>query len=266
MKRQIFSYLAVAVIALLTALTSCDKNDDPVYTGVKLLDTETSGLFHSRKYMYDNKNRMKEIWTYSGGILFEKGVITYTGEDLTKLEYVYIDEEGEFVGVDTRNYVKNGNTISYSIGVEIIEGEGEGSQSLNHTITLNNDGFPEKLESILIGYTTIINFTYHNGNQTKMSSVSDFDGTREVSYTYGAYRSPFSDCNTPKWFMFLFYGDGNHNIVTKSEGKYVDAMGFGGEWPETYEYEFGRDGFPIKIFHGTGDITEYKYKNEVACE
>ena len=30
---------------------------------------------------------MKEIWTYSGGKLYEKAIITYTGEDLTKLKY-----------------------------------------------------------------------------------------------------------------------------------------------------------------------------------
>jgi len=47
--------------------------------------------------------------------------------------------------------------------------------------------------------------------------------------------------------MFLFYGDGNHNIVTKSEGKYVDTMGFEREWLETYKYEFDCDRFPIKI-------------------
>ena len=68
------------------------------------------------------------------------------GEDLTKLEYAYLDEKGKFVVVDTRNYVKKGNTISYSMGVEIIEGEGAGNQNFNITITLNKDGFPEKIE------------------------------------------------------------------------------------------------------------------------
>ena len=118
MKRQTFNYLAVAIVTLITALTSCDKNDPPTLD-VKLLDTETSGLFHSRKFMYDDQNRMKEIWTFSGGELYEKAIITYTGEDLTKLEYAYL-VASEFVVMDTRNYVKNGNKISWSFGVEII--------------------------------------------------------------------------------------------------------------------------------------------------
>jgi len=258
MKRHVFSYLAVAVIALLTALTSCDENNDPVDFGVKLLDTETCGLYHSRKFMYDNQNRMKEIWTYSGGKLYEKAIITYTGEDLTKLEYAYLDEKGEFVVVDTRNYVKKGNTISYSMGVEIIEGEGKGNQDFNITITLNHDGFPEKLEEGLFNISSVSTFTYVNGNRTKytydtfFSSNSNDPGKR--NYTYGTKRSAYSGCKTPKWFMFLhFYEMASHNAVTKSS------------YPATtYSYEFDSDGFPTKCtekHYNTEYITEFKYKN-----
>ena len=262
MKRQVFSYLAVAVIALLTALTSCDKNDDldkndyPVYVGVKLLDTETSGLYHSRKFIYDNHNRMKEIQTFSGGILHYKTILTYTGEDLTKCEYVYFDGGVELPDRSIRNYVKKGNTISYSMGVEILEGEGAGNQDFNITITLNNDGFPEKLEEVLFNTTSVSTFTYVNGNLTKhlydtvFSSLLNDPG--EKNYTYGVERSVFSGCNTPKWFLFLNYFEmASHNVVTSSS------------FPNStsYSYEFDSDGFPTKIFQGAGDITEYKYKN-----
>jgi len=254
MKRHVFSYITVIVIVL----TSCNKNDNPDNAGVKLLDTETSGLYHSRKFMYDNQNRLKEIWTYSGGKLYEKAIITYTGEDLTKLEYAYLDEGGEFVVVDTRNYVKKGNTISYSMGVEIIEGEGVGSQNFNTTIILNNDGYPEKLEERLFNISSVSTYTYVDGNLTKylydtvFSSFANDPG--EKNYTYRAERSAFSGCNTPKWFMFHYYHDrASHNAVTSSS--LPDGT------PYSYEYEFDSDGFPTKIFHGTEDVTEYKYKN-----
>ena len=53
---------AIAVCLAVTMFASCKKDDPNVeYVGVKLLDTETSGQFHSRKYMYDNKNRIKEL-------------------------------------------------------------------------------------------------------------------------------------------------------------------------------------------------------------
>jgi hypothetical protein len=259
MKKHIFSYLVVTVIVLLTVLMSCDKKEAPVDVGVKLLDTETSGLYHSRKFIYDSQNRMKEIWTYSGGKLYEKAIITYAGKDLTKLEYAYLDEDGEFVVVDTRNYIKKGNTISYSMGVEIIEGEGEGNQNFNITITLNNDGFPVKLEEVLFNITSVSTFVYVDGNLTKhlydtgFSSLLNDPG--EKNYTYGVERSVFSGCNTPKWFMFLNYFEmASHNAVTSSS--FPNGTPY-----SSYSYEFDHDGFPAKIFYGTGDVTEYKYKN-----
>ena len=150
-----------------------------------------------RKFMYDNQNRMKEIWTFSGGELFEKTILTYTGRDLTKLEYAYLDE-GEFVAKDTRNYVKNGNTISFSFGVEIIEGEQEGSQNVNNIVTLNNDDFIVKHEGVLLGMSWVINYTYVHGNCTKFMSVLKGYGsveTREINNTYDTYRSAYSGCN-----------------------------------------------------------------------
>ena len=243
-----------ACLAVTIGFASCEKDNlNTDIVDVKLLDTEKSGLFHSRKFVYDEQNRMKEIWTYSGGELYEKAFITYTGEDLTKLEYAYLDD-GEFVVVDTRNYVKNGNTISWSVGVVIIEGEGEGNQNFKSTITLTNDGFPEKLEEVLFNTTSVSVLTYVNGNLTKWtydtvfsSSLND-PGVR--NYTYGANRSAFSGCKTPKWFMFLlFYEMASYNAVTAS----------------FYSYEFDSDGFPTKRItkydDGSQEITEYKYQN-----
>ena len=258
-----FDLRKVAAIAACLAVTigfaSCEKDDLNTDTvDVKLLDTETSGLFHSRKFVYDEQNRMKEIGRYwVGGILGSKVSITYAGEDLTKFEYTYFDGDGEVRDVYIRNFIKNGNTISWSEGVFIVEVEGEGPIS---TITLNNDGFPEKLEEELYNYTWVSTFTFLNGNLTNYvydySSVINDPGER--NYTYNAKRSAFSGCNTPKWFLFLQFREmASHNAVTSSS--FSTGMPF-----YSCSYEFDRDGFPKKIFFGSKaeDITEYTYKNQ----
>jgi hypothetical protein len=225
---------------------------------VKLLDTETSGLYHSRKFIYDNQNRIKEIWTFSGEELHEKAILTYTGEDLTKLEHAYL-HEGEFVVMETRNYVKNGNTISWSAVVEIIEGEGKGTQNYKSTITLNDNGFPEKIEEVFFNITAVSTFTYASGNLTKYSYdtvfSSDSNDPGERNYTYGTNRSAYSSCKTPKWFMFLYFREmASHNVIMTSS------------YPSntTYSYEFDSDGFATKCtqkHYGIESVIEFEYKN-----
>ena len=256
-----------ACLAVITMFGSCEKEDLTV-TG-KLLDTTTRGLFESRKFVYDKQNRIKEIGLYSGGKLKEKHLITYSGNDLTKLEFTYLDN-GKIVFIDTRNFVKNGNTISYSMGVEVIEGEEEGNQNINCTITLNNDGSIEKTEQALFGMTWVGYYTYTNDNLTKKQYITTGYGsveTNEKNYTYSQYRSAYSGDNTPKWFM-IFYFDQNasHNAIIKSEYFSIDAMGFRMTGLTTYEYVYDRDGFPTKCTErddGSDEqvVIEYKYKH-----
>lgn len=251
MNKQFFSYLAVVIIGLSTTLMSCDDkgNDIPAPVIMKLLDTETIiNGFHSSKFIYDEQSRIKEIWTFSAEKLHEKIILTYTGKDLDKLEYIYL-KDGEIVGVNTRNYIKNGNTISWSAGVTILEGEDEGNQTYKTTITLNNDGFVEKMEEQLLGISAISTFTYSNGNLTRWVYDPIFSSTPndpgERNYTYGDKRSAYSGCNTPKWFMFLhFYEHASYNNVTGA----------------AYSYEFDSDGFPTKWTWGC-DMYEFKYQN-----
>ena len=123
---------------------------------------------------------------------------------------------------------------------------------------MNNDGFPIKLEEGLLNITSGSTFKYVNGNLTKYSYdtvfSSDSNDPGERNYTYGANRSAYSGCKTPKWFMFLhFFEMASHNAVTTSS--YPAAP---------YSYEFDKDGFPTKCTHkywGTEIITEFKYKN-----
>ena len=257
-------FMNVAAIAacftLVTMIASCEKENE---LNLKLLDTETSGEFHMRKFFYDEQNRIKEMWTYSGKEISYKTILTYIGEDLTKHEDVYAD------AVYTSYYVKNGNTISLSTGFILFDEEGEKSEngSFYSTITLNNAGFPDKLEQKIwdTTYSTIY-FTIVNGNLTKSSSVnSDHLATSEGNCTYGTYRSAFSGCNTPKWFMFLYFSaNASHNAMTKSDVEIINTTEFEFKLSSTYEYVYDSDRFPTKCTQYTGDVqstTEFKYKN-----
>ena len=243
------------------------------YDGVKLLDTETRG-FHMRKFFYDEQNRIKETWRYSGRLM-EKNILTYVGEDLTKIEYVYFDEKGEIAGVSTRNFVKDGNTICYSSELGFIdeEEEKEESTSMITTLTLNDDGFPEKVVDSLLGMDWVLYYTYVNGNLTNLLSVG-FDGeTMEFNFTYGDYRSAYSGCNTPKWVRMFLHGFSNisHNAASKYENESIDYSGFKSVELVTYEYEYSYDRFPtICILKSREEnhsyvnqiiITEFKYKD-----
>ena len=201
---------------------------------------------------------MKEIWTFSGGTLSEKVFLTYTGEDLTKFEAACLID-GDLEVIETRNYVKVGNKISWSVGVEITEGEGQEPQDFISTITLNNDGFPEILEEKFYNITLVSTFRYVNGNLTKYSydtkASSDSNDPGERNYTYGTNRSAYSGCKTPKWFMFLNYHEmASHNDVTKTS--YPPTA--------TYSYVFDSDRFPLRCtrnFYGYGYTTEFEYMN-----
>jgi len=248
-----------ACLAVITMIVSCEKEKETEKEfKLKLLDTETFDQYQMRKFIYDDHNRIKEIWAFFEEILYEKCILTYIGGDLTKLEHEYLVED-KLVVVGTRHYIKNGNTISWSDDVEIIEGEGEGIQNFKSTITLNNNGFPEKIEEVLFNITSVSYFIYINGNLTKYSYDTVFSSNNndpgERNYTYSTNKSALSGCKTPKWFMFLYYKEmASHNAVTTSS--YPAAS--------TYSYEFDSDGFPTKCkqtYYGIEYITEFKYKN-----
>jgi len=263
-----------ACLAVITMISSCNKEEEKV-VDIKLLDTETSGPFSMRKFIYDDRNRMKEIQTFSGKQLLYKTILTYTGEELTKYEDIYCDEDGkELEGVDIRYFIKKGNTITWSTGVVLVDEEEEKIEqktSFQSTFTLKNDGFPEKLEQEIFGCYSNVYFTFVNGNLTRTSYVNNLSGddhlaTGEGYCTYGAQRSALSGCNTPKWFLFFyFYENASHNVLIKAESKSIDAKGIKMEGSATFEYVFDHDGFPTKCTETLNNeyesITEYTYKN-----
>ena len=234
-------FFAVAVF------TGCnnEKSENDAKSDAKLLVTETSG-YHLREFMYDDQNRIKEMWTYSGGILSYKTILTYDGEELTKSEDVYFENGKIELSTAPTYYLKKGNTIRLR-AVMISEEEEQGS-SMKRDMTLNKDGLPEILDETPFG---VIDYTYLNGNLTKFSVREKHDR----NFTYGTFSSPYSSSNTPKWFMFLyFYEGGSHNALTK-EGVENNSI--------TYEYVCDSDGFPTKRTEkrndGTETITEYEY-------
>ena len=223
------------------------KNFTSSKTEAKLLVTETKGG-HIRKFMYDDQNRIKEIWDYSGGTLLNKTVLTYEGEELTKLEDTYFENGIIELYTAPTYFLKKGNTIRVR-AVMISEEEEQGS-SMKREMILNKDGLPEIVDE---SPHSVVDLTYLNGNLTKYSVREKYD----INYTYSALRSPYSSSNTPKWFLiWRFYEGGSHNALIKSEGNNST----------TYEYVFDSDGFPTKRTAKSSDsivgavtITEYEY-------
>ena len=85
MNRQIFINLIIAVIAIMVAFTSCQKDDNDK---VKLLEsvTEPYGQYH--KFEYDSQNRLTKYLRYnSSSELLETRTLTYSGNDLVKAEF-----------------------------------------------------------------------------------------------------------------------------------------------------------------------------------
>ena len=194
---------------------------------VKLLDTRTWEQYGDYyKYEYDAQNRFTKISYYYEGKLANTETFFYEGNELVKTEIKSEYEER------TIEYLKNGNKIT-------INDIGE-SMTFTSTIDLNNDGYPVKYEGISyssLSYQTIT-YQYKDGNMIKEIREYHF-----YDYIYDDKKSPFFNCATPKWYMFLnfseYNGFGNKNNVTEIIG----------EWGQESElsYEYDSDGFPTKI-------------------
>ena len=174
-------------------------------------------------YEYDDQERITKISIYliNNGQLNAVCTINYNA-DLIEL----------ISGSNKTTYTKNGNKIIFG----------------NSEIDLNAQGLPEKYTSER--YTS--NLTWLNGNLTK----EEGDGW-SYTYTYDNYKSPFYNCKTPKWLLWVQSPFGNHynvnNVKTETcyEGEDSGVI--------TYGYTNNDDGFPVTRTVG-GNTETYKYK------
>ena len=249
MKRIIFSYLAVAVITVSAILTSCDVDNSEK---VKLLKTIKNIHYDVAydKYEYDSQNRItKLLWYDDDGKLWGSKTFTYDGADLVKVIIVK-----SYTNISTEEFTRNGDVITIKCSYLY------GTPSLH----LNSDGLPDRQEVIMEDYYYLDTYDYQNGNLVKYThkfcqKIDDDDfviiAEDNTNYKYDDKKSPFYNCNSPKWYMiwnFDWYGIHN-NVIEKDD--------------ITFKYGYDVDGFPTKCTitnnYGETSVIEFNYTNAV---
>jgi hypothetical protein len=185
-----------------------------------------------RKFKYDEQYRIVEIYQYhyfNGTTEQEHSTttkITYADNLITAEEFYYSGSKG-----NTVNFAINGNTVTVK----------QNNSQSPITLTLNNDGYIVRKGDDNWGHT----YQYQDGNLIKRD-----DGGIEI-YNYKKYdskKSPFYNCNSPKWllqYLSNFEYSSKNNVL---ESEYVYAGEYVGYGTDTsvYEYEYDSDGFPTK--------------------
>jgi uncharacterized repeat protein (TIGR02543 family) len=202
------------------------------------------------EYVYDSQNRIARR-TYNGysgsNLTFNYNAIG----DLTEYNYHYM--------LDSKNvtFSKNGNKITFisSFGTRFY------SRTENGELELNAQGLPVKLtsENVIgqlgtspVRWSYTLTLTWQNGNLIKTEWVrKDENGSSAgtKTCTYDDKKTPFSQCNTPKWFFWWidFFG---HENVFYGNNKVYNKNNIKTETREnghtiTYEYTYNDDGFPV---------------------
>lgn len=230
--------LVVAAIAIAAAFTSCQKDDNDK---VKLLETMTYPDGGYYKFEYDSQNRIRKWSQYYANGNFSESMITYIGDELTKLTFPPSNYSYEFA--------KDGNKITVEEKMK--------NTDYTRTIYLNSDGLLEKEVNEGEGYYYVTNNLFDNGNLVKWEHIwidGDIERKSIREFKYDNNKSPFYHCKTPKWFLnWNFSVKGSPNNVTEENE-------ISGSWIITNEYEYDSDGFPTKCTQSNnGFVTEYRY-------
>ena len=236
MKKVFLNCLIIAAIALMAvAVTSCKRKGSADVKSlktsgeVKLLESIIDNDGSATKFEYDAQNRIVKLLNEYN----ETYTLTYSGNDLVKIERTPNDNDGE------KYFDIKGNTIT-------IEGRGWGD-----TLTVNKDGYIGKWTGADHQDRSEIAFQYQHGNVTKRTTVNindEHDERFELTseYKYDDKRSPFYNNKTPKWFLqwyFIYRLEfGLNNNVTE---RYTDSSSTNKTYA-SYIYEYDNDGLPTK--------------------
>ena len=260
------SVAAIAVCLAVTVFASCGKDDDlkeaeadiPVFPVFLLEEVQESTARYV--FEYDGKNRMTKLTGY----LFDSCFGRWYQFLVHELKYNVVGDLEEYTYRTETNVTKftihkDGNkfTLSDDTATEI------------RFIELNAHGLPEKC-AYLIGVKgseswnfDIRTYTWHNGNNTKLSVEQDWKyGSKEdtwsgtYTYTFDDKKSPFYYCTTPKWILLHFWGSyysfNDNNII---DHKLEDSVYL------TTEYTYNDYGFPVtQTYSHTTNTTTYTYK------
>ena len=229
------------------------------------------------RYKYDSQNRFTEkrlILNNSGYILDSDIYLNYDDKgDLVE----YHDYRSQLSRSMGAHFSKKGDKITFTLNdhncvscFQTVKGEFE----------LNAQGFPEKLTyekevkqgtDLITKWRTYadVSITWQDGNLTKTdwkneneheekyryeeeSKIEKSSSAGTTAYTHDDKKTPFSQCNTPKWFFWwidffehesVFYG--NNKTYNKNNIKTETREEDGSTIAITYEYTYNDVGFPV---------------------
>jgi len=284
--RTMFLKNAVRLITLFLAflVLSCDKDNDN--DSVQLLESISHDGILAYKFKYDNQKRISEIIDYcydrctshllsynSAGDLVSKGY-------KSSLSYHNYDYDRIWT------FTKNGDKI-------IIDR----NTNEREYFELDNQDLPirRRIESTIAKDTySETTYAYHAGNLSKLTferketvggglMTYKTEHIMSAAFIYDDKKSPFYNCNTPKWFLTLFFRliEGNYygplppffsdivdlqrnnrlaEILTCEAGWRIVAQETVCEIKHTYIYTYDDAGYPLTCKRDDSDIiTTYKY-------
>ena len=230
----------------------------------KLLKSVTNNNGGFEKLEYDHQDRLtKYSLSHNDAPVnpYQTDEFSYNTEgDVVKIERKRFDN---LPGYEfTEEYFKSGNTIT------ITRKENERPDVVS-TLYLNSNGYPTKREELISyieGATSILTYSYKDGNLTK-TTYSRYHNTEGITiflsdyeYVYDNMKLPYYSVQTPKWFMIFFFGanGGQNNKTNESYFIYESETTKRLERSTDYVYEYDSDGFPTKrTYTGVDGKTEY---------
>jgi len=222
------------------------------------------------RYKYDILNR----YTEKSLILNNSGYMLMWGT------YLNYEVNGNLVECyDLREkdakFSQNGNKITFILNDHVcvscfqtVKGEFElNAQELPVKLTYEEE-YSEGFDVTVTWCTSaVVNFTWQNGNiiKTERKSeniikkeywyeeeskiIEESSSVSTITYTYDDKKTPFSQCNTPKWFFLwidffeqesVFYGNNKNYNKNNIKTETIE-----GGSAITYEYTYNDDGFPV---------------------
>ena len=113
MIKQSFYYIIVSTIGISTVLSSCTKEIEvnPNFK-VKLVDTIISANDSYSTFEYDKQNHVTKYSLFdSSDMIMETAIVTYSGDELTKVDYKNFQPSGSRPYDMLYEFTKNGNKI-----------------------------------------------------------------------------------------------------------------------------------------------------------
>ena len=242
MKRA--TLLTIGLLLLTSVFISCSGGTS---NKIKFLESIQSEDGTMRVFKYDKQNRIEEIHKLRDGQIIEMQKLNYEENELTKLHHYVGDTLDHFYAFE-----REGGTITVSYNSDMYDEYTVAVLKVNAENLLIEDNNEHGFDA----------YHYTDGNMTKVTGFNtDFDGERSdfvFEFEYDDKPSPFASGSTPDWVIQHFFGVFyiKNNIIKARSAQ------FGGQ-EISYEYEYNKDGFPIKqtfISENSTATTTYSYK------